>query len=284
MLVAAAAGIGVAAAQAAAAKRVALLVRDGRANGIPDDVAAGLVERADRVAAVEVVAVGVVVGHAAVACVGCAADRVRARIRAGRILVRARSAELVPLDIAAEDVEVADRLAAGRVVAPRRLARLAAVARAGRSAAELVALAACGRVDLLDAGLVPLGGAAELVDRADGVAAVAIRAPWARVREVAAGRADVAALGGRARAELACLLGTRLGPGRDAAALELLEGADGRAAGRIAAAARVVGVVAVARDGQAASALAGGARREDARGIPAHIAAVGLEAADGFTA
>ena len=257
---------------------------DRRADGIPHRLAASRVDLADEVTAVLVVAVGAVVGEAAVARFGCAAKWIRADLLASRIDARDRGAESIPRAGAAEDIDKADRVAAGLIIAPRSRVWFAAVFSAGVAALVLVALTVDRCVDQLHAAGIPLGGAAEVVDDADGLAALRIGAGRLGVRDVASVAAVVAALGKEVRAGLAGLDGAVFVPRNDAAVFELRRSADLLTAVANRAAWDLVGVEAVAAGGLTAATEAGLARREDAGGIPANFAAEGLKAADRFAA
>lgn len=283
MLVAATARRRVAATQAATTKRASLR-RLRRADRVPRCLAAEGVDLADRVAASLVVAVGVLVREAAVARFWRAAGRIGANSFAGGIHARGRGAEGVPRAGAAEDVDEADRFAANEIVAPRRWVGLAAVAGADIAALELVAATAVGGVGELNAGRVPLGGAAEIVDQTHAVAASAIRARGLQMGDVAAIAADVTAAGEVDLAGGARFGGAGVVPRDGAAVLEARVAANGLAAISDGAARGVVGVEAIAARRLAASAHAGGTGGEHAGGIPAHFAAVWLEAADRFAA
>ena len=196
---------------------------------------------------------------------------------------RACGAEVVPLDVAAEAVDRADKRTAGRVRAGGRAVVCAAVA-CERAAAEFgAALAHLDR--FIRAGLVPRAFAAERVDGTDGDAAFAVRAGGrgacgaavARFGKSAARRAQRAAFRRDVRAGLV--------PRLDAA--ERVEHAHGKAAVGVGAArgTRRLAAVGAARDAaDSAARAAEDARRLRAGRVPREFAAEAVEGAHSLAA
>ena len=214
--------------------------RDLHAELIPLKLAAARVERADKRAALGVVAVWVVVRHAAVARVLIAArETIGAACLALIGLRREGRAGEVPHVLAAEWILIAHGVAAVEIAAVRVVVREAAVAGIRRSAGGIRA----GRVAFgvqtcaLGAGLIPDHVAAVGVEQADALAAGFVVAPRRRLPLAATAGADIAAAG---LVSLATLHGVdpvdaELIPLDVAAVLEVRNAADCAAAVRVAA-------------------------------------------------
>lgn len=221
---------------------------------------------------------------AAVASLGRTTLGIGASDIASRVLTRGLGAERIPFRRAAEDVDQADRITAGFIVTPRGEVRLTARARTRAATLGLVTLAAGGRIGVRHACAVPLVGAAEIVDVADRLAAILIAAGWAVVRNVAARQTDTATLWEIVYAEFARTISAVGIPAGQAAILKLLCCTHAAAAVAIVAAGEVVLVEAVTADGESATSETRSACFENARRVPANIAAIGLEAADRLAA
>ena len=238
---------------------------DARADLIPHRLAAGRVDRTDRVAAILVIAVRIVVREAALSSLGRAAERIGACDLACRVDAGSGGTEVVPLRGAAEDVDQADCIAACLIIAPRRELWLAAFTGAGIAAAELVVLAAHGVVDAACAVRIPLGRAAERIESADRGAACTVAAGCLVVGDVAAAESRITAFRQVGSTDLAGA-GRAVGiPFNLAAILELLARADILAAFADRAARGEMRGEAVAGDDLSASSEAGLSRGEDAR-------------------
>lgn len=223
-----AAGVGVDALAASGGRIAAEAVGQGAdrareldAVDVPAGVAAEVVDVADRFAAIDVIAIGRLVGDAAVAGGGIAA----ARAEEGRPL----DADLVPGRRAADRIDGADLLAADRIGAAGALVDLVAVAGAALTAAD------ADLRGLLRAVSIPLDGAAvvEAREAAHVVAAIALVAAFGEVRVGEAGvLGDAAGAAELHRDGDAELVPRGVAAGR-------LDGADGRAADLVIAARRI---------------------------------------------